>query len=146
MKEAVNELIETSSLNKVQKKYLKFLLVEGLSKPKALSKATGLSSSFDTTILGEEIVKQDDIKSFLDLIRNIYVQIVPFAVVKEVDLMLDPKVSDDVKLRAAQDIQNRAGISEAPNTNRLPVNLVINPPQGEGKQAVQVNIGEIKKE
>jgi len=139
-------LIETSSLNRVQKKYLSFLLVDGLSKKEALSKATGLSDNFDTLILGEEIVKQDDIKNFLDLIRQIYVQIVPLAVVKEVDLMLNPNTSDDVKLRAAQDIQNRAGISEAPNANRLPVNLVINPPQGEGKQAVQVNIAEIKKE
>lgn len=139
-------MIETSSLNRVQKKYLKFLLVDGLSKKEALSKATGLSDNFDTLILGEEIVKQDDIKHFLDLIRQIYVQIVPLAVVKEVDLMLNPNTSDDVKLRAAQDIQNRAGISEAPSVSKLPVNLVINPPQGEGKQAVQVNIAGIKKE
>jgi len=86
------------------------------------------------------LVKQEDIKNFLDLIRQIYVQIVPLAVVKEVDLLLDPNTSDDVKLRAAQDIQNRAGISEETTPN-LPVKLVINAPQ-EGNQAVQVNIEE----
>lgn len=86
------------------------------------------------------MVKQDDIKNFLELIRQIYVQIVPLAVVKEVDLLLDPNTSDDVRLRAAQDIQNRAGISEE-STSNLPVKLVINAPQ-EGNQAVQVNIVE----
>ncbi|MGB9832845.1 MAG: hypothetical protein ACPLPP_05015 [Caldisericum exile] len=141
MKEAVADLIEFSSLNKVQKKYLKFLLVDGLDKQLALSKATGLAPSFNTMVLGEEIVKQDDIKSFLDLIRSIYVQIVPLAVVKEVDLMLSPNTSDDVKLRAAQDIQNRAGVTETATSQNLPVKLVINPPTGEKtNQLIQVNI------
>ena len=140
MKEAVGDLIETSSLNRIQKKYLKYLLVDNLSKTKAFQKATGLEEGFDTFVLGEEIVKQEDIKNFLDLIRQIYVQIVPLAVVKEVDLLLSPKTSDDVKLRAAQDIQNRAGISED-TTSNLPVKLIINAPQG-GDQAVQINIGD----
>jgi len=144
MKEAVTDLIETSSLNKIQKKYLKYLLVEGLRPDQAFSKTTGLHSkfkeNFDNVVLGQQLVKQEDIKNFLDLIRQIYVQIVPLAVVKEVDLLLDPNTSDDVKLRAAQDIQNRAGISEETTPN-LPVKLVINAPQ-EGNQAVQVNIEE----
>jgi hypothetical protein len=145
MKEAVTDLIETSSLNKAQKKYLKYLLVDGLRPDQAFSKTTGLhpkfqEKNFDNVVLGQQLVKQDDIKNFLELIRQIYVQIVPLAVVKEVDLLLDPNTSDDVRLRAAQDIQNRAGISEE-STSNLPVKLVINAPQ-EGNQAVQVNIVE----
>jgi len=147
LKEILVDLLGMSNMAEPQKAFLKALFIDGMTQHEAIQEAFGRDLGYAEEPTARAIRQQKSIQEFVGIIKRIYVQLVPVAILKEVDIMLDPVADKELQLRAAQDIQDRAGIGTTGPANKLPVTVIINPPPGtptavavQGENvAVQVN-------
>jgi len=141
MKEALEEILNLSRLAPAQKAFLKAVIIDRLSQRKALQKAFGRDLGYEQELISRALFSDPAVKEVIAAIRQIYLQVVPIAILKEIDIMLDPKNDPEIQLRAAQDIQNRAGLTEqGGGRGSLPVTVIINAPPGTKQTLTQVNV------
>lgn len=134
---AMDDILETSSMTENQKIYLREVFFKRSPKKKAIKKAFGRDLGYQEEAIVTGMMNHPEVKEFVNMVKLFYVQVSPIAAVSEVEVLLNPKTSQETKLAAANSIQKKAGIfEEAEGAKDLPVNLVINMP---GSNPTQVN-------
>lgn len=128
IKEAMEDIIMMSGMSPAQKTFLKSLFIEGESKKKAIKKAFGKDLGYQEEIISQGLLSQKGIKEFVAFLKQFYVQVSPIAILKEVDIMLNPLTDPKVALQASMDIQNRAMPGQSGGSQQLPHTLIINMP------------------
>lgn len=128
LRNAVENLLELSTMTEPQKQFIKSLFIKGESKKTAIRKAFGKDLGYREEILSRSIMKTAPVQEFVKALREIYVKAAPLAIITELDLMLSSK-DEKVRLVAAQSVQKKAGLDQASQkSGDLPVQVVINMP------------------
>lgn len=138
--EAMEDIINMSSVSTGVKTFLKAVFLEQLSKKKAIQKAFGKDLGYQEEILSRGLMENPSVKEFVAILKQFYVQIAPIAMLKEVDIMLDPMTDKKVALQASMDIQDRAMPTAQKGNLAQPVTVIINAPNG--NQMTQINTNE----
>jgi hypothetical protein len=84
----------------------------------------------------------EDFNRFVNIMKQLYLRLSPLALVRQTEIMLSKNTPVETALKAAQDIQNRAGLQAGAHSqsNSLPVTVVIKMPNKADKNLTQVNI------
>ena len=136
IREILSNILELSPLTTPQKSYLKSVFIDGLTTKKAIRKAFGRDLGYGEELVVEGLAKNEAVEEFIAIIKNLYIQVAPVAVLKEVEIMLSPFTPERERLKASMDIQDRAGLGNdnlGSSAKNLPVQVIINTP-------VQVNV------
>ena len=137
IQDAMEDILETSNMTENQKIYLREVFFKRSPKKKAIKKAFGRDLGYQEEAIVTGMMNHPEVREFVNMVKLFYVQVSPIAAVSEVEVLLNPKTSQETKLAAANSIQKKAGIfEEAEGAKDLPVNLVINMP---GSNPTQVN-------
>lgn len=131
----LESILETSSLQKPMKDYLKAVFIQRLPKKRALTKVFGRDLGYQEEALTDGIMHNAAVKEFLEIIKLFYVRVAPIAAVKEVEILLTGKHKD--ALAAAKAIKQGAGIiEESSKPPALPVSVIIQMPGSNPTQNV----------
>ena len=135
------DVLELSYMSPAQKAYLKATFIEGIPEKTALKRVLGRDPGAKVEELKLGLLQSNAVKEYTEIIKSLYIRIAPVAQLKEVEIMLDPFTKKETALKAAKDLQDRAGIGADSKQPQLPVSVIINMP---GANPIQNNV-EVKK-
>lgn len=133
------DILELSYISPSQKAFLKATFIEGVPENKAIKRIFGRDLGYQAEAIKLGIMQSAAVKEYMDIIKSLYIRIAPVAQLKEVEIMLNPFTKSETALKAAKDIQDRAGVGTDGQKSQLPVTVVIQLP---GANPTQVNIKE----
>ena len=140
VRQAINELIEASDMGEGSKEFFRKMFSSSNEKRKFVKAILGDKGSV-TSLFAEKMFSNEDFNRFITLMKQLYLRLSPLALIRQTEIMLSKNTPVDTALKAAQDIQNRAGLQAgaASQSNNLPVTVVIKMPKAD-KNLTQVNI------
>ena len=142
VKEILLDILQNSFMSPVQKAYLKGIFIDKLPEKKVIKAVFGRDLGYQADAIRLGITNSKAVKEYMELIKLMYINVVPVAQMKEVEIMLNPFVKPETQLKAAKDIQDRAGLGQDDTKTALPVTVIINMP---GANPTQVNTEEVIK-
>lgn len=138
--EAMLDILEASRMSEPQKRFLEEVFIHGNTRKGALAKAFNRNLKGQEDAVATGILNHPDVQEFLDTVRLFYVEVAPFAALKETEILLSPNSSAKDKLQAAKQIKSTAGIGEeVEKKGHLPVNITINMPNSEPKTVIDMS-------
>jgi len=140
VRQAVEELIEASDMNQGSKEFFRKMFSSSHEKKRFVRAILGDERSV-TSLFAERMFTNEDFNRFVNIMKQLYLRLSPLALVRQTEIMLSKNTPVETALKAAQDIQNRAGLQAGANSqsNNLPVTVVIKMPKAD-KNLTQVNI------
>ena len=141
VRQAIEELIEASDMNQGSKEFFKKMFSSSYEKKRFVRAILGDERSV-TSLFAEKMFTNEDFNRFVNIMKQLYLRLSPLALVRQTEIMLSKNTPVETALKAAQDIQNRAGLQAGAHSqsNSLPVTVVIKMPNKADKNLTQVNI------
>ncbi len=142
VKEILLDILDQSFMSPTQKAYIKGVLIERLPERKVIKQIFGYDPGYHVEEHKLAMQRSKAVKEYMDIIKMIYINVVPVAQMTELEVMLSPYTKAETKLKAAKDIQDRAGLTKdgEDTKTKLPVTLIINMP---GANPTQINNEEV---